>query len=691
MSTLLRHHSTVLVSTMVLVAAMAAVATIVPQDASAAGAYVDSVTFIKQDPAAAVDNLIAGDIDMYYFPISEDESQAVRDAGHRVLQSTDSIVYSIYVNPTDDHTNGFNPFSLQKARYAINYLVDRNGIATNDLPGSGSKLFSAITPQHPDYGLVQDALASLGLRYDPGEADRLFEEALVPAGASKGSDGRWTYDDKPIEITVFVRDDDAVRKSIGERLVADLDGAGFATVTAYGDLSTAFSAVYGSDPADQTWHLYTEAWDGPGAVKYDDSILATFYAPWWGFLPGGLEEHLWNYENEELDELTQSLHNMGYGSRDERASLIKRATELGVSESVRIFLAAENVLYAVRDGITGVVNAQGFGIVNRFTPINAQLPGGGTDLDIGVFHVAQGSWNPVGGLSDSYSLVVWSLLSDPGTVRNPHTADLVPARNVWASVETAGPGGALAVPPGTVAWSAEDRAWAELPPDENAASKVTIDLRLSKWHHGLPMDVNDIFFAVWFAIEYSQLENDPSIPVGLRVPDAGRDTIEVYLDYWHFDEAEIADAATTWSTLPWEMYAAMESAVGNNQTHWDTAAASDHGVSWLDMLDASDAALMRGHLVALKDASHAGHVPDFLYADRTTAYVSERYDAAIQWIDTKGHAAVSNGPFYLDVYSTDPDGTITELTVKKFDDPSYPFAAGHWGAFTIDPSPKICR
>ena len=238
-------------------------------------------------------------------------------------------------------------------------------------------------------------LASLELRYDPAEADRLFEEALVPAGASRDSDGRWTYGGQPIEITVFVRSDDAVRKSIGDRLVADLDRAGFAA-NRYTGICPPHSALCtaptrGSDVAPVHGGL-----DGPGAVKYDDSILAQYYAPWWGFLPGGQEDHLWQYENEELDELTQSLHNMEFDSQDERASLIRDATELGVRESVRIFLVVEHVSYAVRDGITGVVNAQGFGITSRFTPINAQLSDGSTHLDIGVFHVAAGSWNPVG-------------------------------------------------------------------------------------------------------------------------------------------------------------------------------------------------------------------------------------------------------------------------------------------------------
>lgn len=689
----LRHPSPVLISSVVLVAAVAAAAAIVPQDASAEtlGAYVDSVTFTKQDPAAAVDNLIAGDIDMYYLSISKAESQAVRDAGHRAIQSTGGTVYSIYVNPTTDTTNGFNPFSQQEARYAINYLIDRGDIIENVLPNSGSELFSVITPGHPDYGLVQDVLAPLGLRYDPAEADRLFEAALVPAGASKNSDGRWTYGGQPIEITVFVRSDDAVRKSIGDRLVADLDRAGFAVNPVYGDLFAAYGAVYGSDPADQMWHLYTEAWGGFGTVKYDNSRLATYYAPWSENLPGGLEDGLWSYRHAELDRLTLLLYNMSYNSQDERASLVEDAVRLAVQESVRIFFASEHQSYAVRDGVTGVINAPGSGIANRFTPINAQLPSGDTDLNIGVRHVAQSSWNPVGGLSDSYSLDVWYVLSDPGAVRNPHTADLIPARNVYASVETAGPDGVLAIPPGAVIWDADDREWVGLPSGKGAVSKVTIDLRFSEWHHGQPMDMNDIFYAIYLQFEHGVLDDDPRIPVGLRVPDTGRDTIEVYLDYWHFDEDEIAAVATTWSVLPWEVYAAMELAVKNEQTHWDSAAASDRGVSWLDMLDASDTALIRGHLVALKDTGHPGHMPDFLPPGATTAYVDERYDAAISWIDTRGHLAVSNGPFYLDSYSAGSDGAIVELTVKKYDDPSYPFAAGHWNALTIDSSQRICR
>ena len=35
------------------------------------------------------------------------------------------------------------------------------------------------------------------------------------------------------------------------------------------------------------------------------------------------------------------------------------------------------------------------------------------------------------------------------------------------------------------------------------------------------------------------------------------DTVEVYVDYWHFDEAEIAAWATTWSSMPWEIVAAI--------------------------------------------------------------------------------------------------------------------------------------
>lgn len=676
-------------------AVLALVATMAAAEhaAAAAGSHVESVTIAKYaNSSAAVDALLAGEIDMYYDSIAAAEVQRVSGAGHDVYESPGGTFYSIYVNPVDDFTNGFNPFSEQGARYALNYVVDRSHIVNNLLMGSGAEMFSALPPDHYDYPLIYKEVESLGFSRDLGEADRLFTEALVPVGAQKVG-GAWHYDNKPVVIKMFIRSDDPVRLQVGERLAADLQSLGFGVQKSYGDLLEANSRVYASDPADQQWHIYTEGWGNSRTVKYDNLFLSIFYAPVVGNLPGGGEEHAWNYQNDLLDALAIGLYFELYDSQEGRAELLSAINRVGVAESVRVFLATEHESYPVRAGTTGVVNAPGHGITSRYTPLNVQLPGGDPSLSIGTNHVVQSAWNPVGGFTDVYSSNVWSLLRDRDHVRNPHNADLLDSRNVLVSVETEGPDGRLDVPPGAMIWDPEEHAWSAVGPGKQAISKVVFDLLLGDWHHGVPMDINDVLFPITFNIEHHVMHNheeildsDPHATlyssgrlVAVEVIDG--DTIGLYVNFWHFDEDEIVATAGIWPFLPWEMYHAMDRTIHAGEADWYSASARDHSGNWLDMLDADDVALVRGHLSDLRN-SGGGSIPDFLYNMRDAAYVNARYDAAMSWMDGKGHMVTSNGPFYLsDLIERDADGVITSMVLRQFDDPSYPFGAGHWGAF----------
>ena len=66
---------------------------------------------------------------------------------------------------------------------------------------------------------------------------------------------------------------------------------------------------------------------------------------------------------------------------------------------------------------------------------------------------------------------------------------------------------------------------------------------------------------------------------------------------------------------------------------------------------------------------------------------NSRYDSAINWINENNHAVISNGPFYLERYS--PESRT--ITIKSFDDASYPFQAGHWQDFENVKFPKITK
>ena len=81
--------------------------------------------------------------------------------------------------------------------------------------------------------------------------------------------------------------------------------------------------------------------------------------------------------------------------------------------------------------IDGIINDFGAGVPTRFTPINAR---GDTDeLSIGVKQIYQGSWNPVMGLTDSYSRHIWGVISDPGVFKHPFNGETIPVRSLLGS------------------------------------------------------------------------------------------------------------------------------------------------------------------------------------------------------------------------------------------------------------------
>src|SRR3990172_7409897 len=95
-------------------------------------------------------------------------------------------------------------------------------------------------------------------------AEEMISKALTDAGAKK-IDGKWTFDNKEIELIAFIRSDDPVRKSIGEILSSELEKIGFKVIKDFGDLNKAFVNVYGSNPSDIKWSFYTEGWGGRSA------------------------------------------------------------------------------------------------------------------------------------------------------------------------------------------------------------------------------------------------------------------------------------------------------------------------------------------------------------------------------------------------------------------------------------------
>lgn len=654
--------------------------------------FFDSVKFIQYlDENTALEEVRNGNLDIYYYTISPDrlESNQNRE-GLQVFDSAGGS-YSILVNPAESEK--FNPFSSKDIRFALNYLVDRKLIVNELMGGYGSVIISYYSPSDPEYLTVIEQLETYNFRYNPSLANEIISKVLEEKGAIK-INGKWQINESPIEITIFIRSDDPVRKSIGEILSVELEKTGFTIKKEFGDLNKAFVIVYGSNPSDVKWNLYTEGWGRSAFVRYDSVGLGQMYSPWFSNMPGFNNPSYWNYENEKLDLMSQKIYTGDFETSEQRTELIQNTVIEGINESVRIFLASKIDQYVANEEISGIVNDFGAGVPSRFTPINAKSDN--DELVIGVRQIYQGAWNPIMGLTDSYSRHIWDIISDPATFKHPFTGETFPVRATW-KVENQGPNTKINIPQESILWNPILQKWENVESDSQSTSKVTFDFKFSKWHNGEKMDMNDILHSLYFTIEWGTQtdENDKTFDTeftpraeqsiqsirGVNLID--EDTIEVYVDYWHFDEGEIAEWAVLWSAVPWEITAAMEKAVTDGKGSFSRSGATSKNVNWLSLIVPNDANTIKENLEKFKETNY---IPQSLIENNENLeYYQSRYDSSINWIQINNHAVISNGPFYLDSYS--PESRT--IKVMAFDDDSYPFKKGEWSKFEKAEFPSI--
>jgi len=201
--------------------------------------------------------------------------------------------------------------------------------------------------------------------------------------------------------------------------------------------------------------------------------------------------------------------------------------------------------------------------------------------------------------------------------------------------------------------------------------------------------MNDILHSLYFTIEWGTQEGGDdrtfdteftpraaqSIQTIKGINPIDGDTIEVYVDYWHFDEGEIADWGALWSSVPWEITDAMEKAVVDGKMSFSRSGATSKNIHWLSLIVPNDANIIKEYL---QESKEIGYVPQSLKENnQNSEYYQQRYDSSIKWIEMNNHAVISNGPFYLESYS--PESRT--IKVNAFDDNSYPFKKGHWAEF----------
>ena len=113
--------------------------------------------------------------------------------------------YSILINPAKSEK--YNPFSNKDIRFALNYMVDRKLIVNELMGGYGSPIASYYSPSDPEYLTIIKQLETFNFKHNPVLANEIISRELNKQGAIK-KDGKWLINEKPIEISIFIRSDD---------------------------------------------------------------------------------------------------------------------------------------------------------------------------------------------------------------------------------------------------------------------------------------------------------------------------------------------------------------------------------------------------------------------------------------------------------------------------------------------------
>ncbi len=663
------------------------------------GPAADVVEYTRVPLDLAPEAVKRGDIDIYQFGLRAAQAKALVGDRDIRLYTAPSGVNDVIVNPAPAPEGKLNPFSNQKIRFALNYIFNRDFMVRDVFGGLALPMVTFLSSVDPDFTTIFDIIAKYEFKYDPALAAAIVDEEMRQMGAEKIA-GKWYYNREPVTLKFIIRIEDE-RRQMGDSFASELEKLGFTVERIYLPFGPAIEIIYGTDPAEFQWHLYTEGWGKPGVDKYDSTSINQYNAPWYTYMPGWGESGFWQYQNDRADELGQRIFTGEFKDKEERDRLYRELAELGILESVRIWGVTRLDAYITSVNVVGVTNDVGAGLRAWHVIRNAYVPGKST-LKVGHLWVwtERTTWNPVGGFEDVYSVDTAASTCDPAIALHPFNGLPIPIRAAF-DVTTAGPDGKLDVPSNAVVWDAQNDRWVQVGTGVQATSKVTFDYSgffNSKWHHGIQISPADLLFnlaSLWDIVaDPAKSELEPAVasantPLfetlkGIRILSDNR--VEVYIDYWHFNPNYIASFANVWissypcMTVPWEIRAAMDRLVFEERAFAYTDSASTaRGVPWLSLV-------LRDHAAAVVETVNAmraeGFLPEGYFRVGDSVYESAedaqaRYNAVRDWFTRYGIVWISNGPFMLTAF----DSAAQYLRLEAFRDETYPFRPGDnfWG------------
>ena len=674
------------------------------------GPWVDEVSFfIEQDQAKAIDMLQKGEMHVYFRDLRDPTLfKKVKESPDLQYIFSYGLYYELTFNPVGPEfpaTGKLNPFAVPRIREAMNYLIDRNYIASEIMGGLAVPRYTALTPAFPDYARYADVVKQIEKEYAYNfeKARQIITEEMRKLGAEL-RDGKWYYKGEPVTLIFLIRVEDQ-RRQIGDYVASQLEKLGFIVDRQYKTSREAAPIWLRGNPADGKWHLYTGGWIATAIDRNEGGTNFGYF-----YTPRGAPVPLWQaYKPDpEFDKVAGKLWNNEFSTLQERDQLVTKALWLSMKDSVRVWVVHQIAPWPARKDVSLTYDLAGGFSGARLWPYTIRFVDKvGGSVKIASTDLLVDPVNPVAGSNWIYDQFFVRATSDPALMPDPFTGLYWPNRIKSAEVYVTfgNPVGAtldwvtlrfvpeIRVPEDAwYGWDAEKQEIVTAPPGTTAKVKSVIyfddNLFKTKLHDGSTFSLADIVYSFILTFDRadpkSPLYDESYVPVfeefrkvfkGLRIVSKDPLVIEVYSDRIYLDAEWIANEAASWFFTdysygpgPWHVVAVGALAEEAGELAFSADKAQKLKVEWMNLLAGPSLPILAKHL---DRAIQQQYIP---YEKVLGKYVTKeeavrRYQNLKNWYQSKGHFLVGNGPFYLE--KVDPTAKVVVLKAfREFPDPA---------------------
>ncbi len=605
-----------------------------------------------------------GGTDLFLNPLSN--SSLINDTNIGFYLAPKGRIYTILLNPVPKSASGkFNPFEFKEIRFAMNFLAERKWFKDTLLRGYAKETFSPINEFDVDWTKVADIIESKLLKDDISFAENIINKTLTKLNIKK-INGFWNYNNETIKIKIIFINNDEIRYAYALHISNVLKNLGFEIENVTLNSNEAKNMIYNTDPKELKWNLYIEEWIFAENLRYSEFKVAQFYASWYGFMPGWNFQNYWNYINSTIDNLTSKLLIGDYLNEEERDDILRKIIQMGIEESVRIFVVQRTEIYIYnKERIEGIINDYTNGFANKINFLNIK-PKKNKDKPIVVAYLqkTEDSWNPIGGNLDPSNNFIFNLISDNPYLRNPYNSSIITWK-VKTEVLNSSNKPIFNMDDKAIYWDSKEKKWKYVQEGKKVRSIIKYEIYYNKWHDESEMNLYDILYWFYFLWEWSNKDNEidykynkyielfykPFINLIKGIKIVNDNTLIIYSNYYHFDKNELSYIFPILPTIPWQIILATEELFIEGKASWYKEEAKELKIEWLNLLNSTQSNWIS---IILFNFQNKNYVPDALYEGEITSIsleeVNKRYNNTIVFIKNYQHSIISNGPFKLEKF-----------------------------------------